>query len=104
MTFLRTLRQHYANAYVICTMSPLLDPSNRPAAATYINTAVQQLRAGGDLKVSTLSIPGQDGGTAFGFDPQLASNGLGCDYPPAPKTQTLMAGQLVTAIRAVTGW
>ena len=85
-------------------MSPLIDESNRPAASSYIDSAVQEVRAGGDSRVTTLTIPAEDGGTSFGFDPQLASNGLGCDYHPAPKTHQIMAGQLVTAIRAVTGW
>jgi lysophospholipase L1-like esterase len=101
--FVHQLREHYPSAYIVCTASPMLDDPNRSTAAGYIQGIVQQVRAAGDMRVSTLEIPG-DGGSFFGFAPQLASDGYGCDYHPTVKTHALMGTELAAALPAIIGW
>ncbi len=103
VAFLHQLRTHYASAYVLCTLSPLLSGSDRSASLGYIQGAVQQVRTGGDDKVSMVAIP-DEGGTTSIFDVQQASDGYGCDYHPSTKTDALMATQLIPAIRGLTAW
>ena len=97
--FLRQLRGRYPDAYVICSLSPMLSDGYPPGimartkAATYIKGAVQHRIAAGDARVSY-----------FEFDEQRAAGGYGCDYHPNAKTQQLMAAKLVPVIRSLTGW
>ncbi len=101
--FVHQLRQHYPSAYVVCTESPMLGDPNRTIAAGDIQGVVQQVRAAGDTRVSTLEIP-SDGGSFFGFAAQLVSDGYGCDYHPTVKTHALMGAQLAAALPAIVGW
>ena len=103
VAFLRQLRAHYAGAYIVCMMSPMVDGASRTTAIGYIQGAVQQVRDAGDPRVSLVTVP-SDGGTRYLFDVQVASNGYGCDYHPSAKTHALMAAQLVPALRTLTGW
>jgi lysophospholipase L1-like esterase len=102
--FLRTIRQHYPKAYVVCTMSPMSDATSRAEDEGYVQAAIQDLASGGDARVSALGITGADGGPTWGFEPQLASNGYGCDSHPSGKTQKLMGQELTAALKTLLGW
>jgi lysophospholipase L1-like esterase len=90
VAFLRQVRGHYANAYIICTSSPMLGSPSHASEAAYIQTAISQV---GDPRVSFLDLVTQD-----------QANGLGCDWHPSPKTHQLMATTLVSQISSLTGW
>jgi hypothetical protein len=99
-----TLRQHYPNAYVICTLAPTMLEPDHTTAGGYIQGVVQQARTGGDLRVFTLQLPSADGGTYFGFATQDPNDGYGCDYHPSVKTQSEMGALLTAAIPPIVGW
>jgi lysophospholipase L1-like esterase len=99
--FLRQVRQHYPDAYVVCTMSPMMDGTGRAADEAYVETAIQNV---GDARVSALGITGGDGGATWGFETQLASNGYGCDAHPSSKTQKLMGQELTASLKKLLGW
>jgi len=103
VAFLQQVRQHYPEAYVVGTLSPMVGDPNRTTAAGYIQGAVAQVRTAGDTRVSTLAIA-SDGGTLFGFATQLPADGYGCDYHPSVTTHSRMGGQLATALSAILGW
>jgi lysophospholipase L1-like esterase len=102
--FLRQIRQHYPHAYLVCTMSPMIDEPNRSTDEGYVQSAIQDLASGGDARVSALETPGADGGPTWDFETQLASNGYGCDSHPSAKTQKVMGQQLTTALKTLLGW
>jgi hypothetical protein len=83
----------YPNAFIICTLSPMLSGASRTSADGYISSAVMARTTAGDSRVSY-----------FAFSEQSSSNGLGCDYHPSAKTHQLMAAALVPVIRMLTGW
>lgn len=103
VAFLHQLRAHYANAAIVCTVSPMLDGASRTASVSYIQGAVVQVNGSGDNRVSVASVTG-DGGVRPLFDVQLSGNGYGCDYHPSVKTHQLMAAALAPVLRGVTGW
>lgn len=100
--FLEQLRRRYPEAHVICALPPMTDPE-RAIAAGYLQGVVQRARAAGDARVATLEIR-VEGGTVFGFEPRLASDGWGCDHHPSVTTQRRMGIELAAAIPRIVGW
>jgi lysophospholipase L1-like esterase len=97
-SFLRQVRAHYANAHLICALSPMLfdlppDHMGRTTAASVLRKAVSDRLAAGDKRISY-----------FEFDPPRPSEGFGCDFHPSAATHRTMATALVEEIRARTGW
>ncbi|WP_437275483.1 SGNH/GDSL hydrolase family protein [Sorangium sp. So ce375] len=95
-----TVRANYPEAFIFCTIGPMLSDSYPPdamaltRARAYIGQVVEDRNDDGDDRVRLLEFPPQDG----------AANGLGCDYHPSVKTSALMAQQLAEAIREELGW
>jgi lysophospholipase L1-like esterase len=102
--FLHKLRGHYPMAQIVCAQGPLIDGANRTTEAVDIENAVRQLHVAGDTRVQTLQITEDDGGTAFGFDEQVSSDGFGCAYHPSTKTHQIMAAKLTPVLKALLGW
>jgi len=90
VALLRQVRQHYANAYIICASSPMLGSPSHDTQASYLQAAISQF---GDARVSYLDFATQD-----------TTTGLGCDWHPGPLTHQQMATVLTTQIRAAVGW
>ncbi|WP_437586401.1 SGNH/GDSL hydrolase family protein [Sorangium sp. So ce1000] len=95
-----TVRTHYPEAFIFCTIGPMLSDSYPEGAEAltraraYIGQVVEDRNDGGDDRVRLLEFPPQDG----------EANGLGCDYHPSVKTNALMAKQLADAIREELDW
>ncbi|MGA2447879.1 MAG: acyltransferase family protein [Polyangiaceae bacterium] len=98
-SFVRDVRRRYPEAYILCTLSPMLSDSNpdgvrrRTAAATAIYDAVKHEQDAGDARLSYLA-----------FDEQQESAGRGCDDHPSVRTHKLMAATLAATLRRVLGW
>lgn len=101
--FLQQLRRHYRKAYVVAALSSMVTGPDRTTSADEVLRAVQTARAAGDARISTLGVA-SPGGTSFGFEEQLATDGYGCDGHPSIRTHRLMGAQLAAAIPLVTGW
>lgn len=92
--FLADIRSKYPAARIIATLSPMItDITIRTPAAQAIHNAVETRNDAGDANV-----------TYFEFDPQLASDGYGCDFHPSVTTHQKMSKKLVPVIKALTGW
>jgi hypothetical protein len=93
-TLLASVRMHYPQALIFCALGPMLSDAYPPGeshlttARTYIQSVVNGSQ---DPHIYFIEFPVQG--------PQT-----GCDYHPSPTTQLSMSAQLVTAIRAKTGW
>ena len=90
VALLHQVRQHYANAYIICASSPMLGSPSHETQASYLQAAITQF---GDARVAYLDFATQD-----------TTTGLGCDWHPGPLTHQQMATVLAAKIRATVGW
>jgi lysophospholipase L1-like esterase len=97
--FLRDLRRRYPDAYVVCTLSPMMSDYGRAGggprtlAGRAIEGAVDERKGSGDARIAYLA-----------FDEQDARDGFGCEAHPSPKTQRVMAAKLVGALQRLVGW
>ncbi|MFO0686456.1 MAG: SGNH/GDSL hydrolase family protein [Sandaracinus sp.] len=91
--FVQTLRGHYPSAVILLGTSPMLGGSDHATHRGYLQDVVTRAAGRGDSHVSIVE-----------FDEQSAADGIGCDYHPGVTTQANMAGRLVAAIQAATGW
>lgn len=92
--FIATVRSKYPDAWIFCTVGPLLYGSGLAAAQTDIQAVVANAQNdGGDMKVQYLD-----------FGQQNTSLGTGCQYHPNTTEHQAMADSLVAAIRTALGW
>jgi hypothetical protein len=92
--FIATVRGKYPDAWIFCTVGPLLSPTTGLAMATaYIQAVVANARAAGDTKVQYLDFGQQD-----------ISQGTGCQYHPNTTEHKTMATKLVATLRSALGW
>jgi hypothetical protein len=91
--FLGTVRSKYPDAWVFCTVGPLLFGNNLASAQVYIQDVVSMAQAGGDTKVQYLD-----------FGQQNTTLGTGCQYHPNVPEHTAMAATLVAALHSALGW
>jgi len=89
VSFLRTVRGHYPNAWVFLTMGPMTNDPMLTTMRTHLSNVVSAL---GDAKVTTVDMPVQD------------ATSTGCDYHPNVAEDAAMAGVLATALKAKLGW
>lgn len=93
------VRQRYPEAYLLCTVGPLLSdswPPGRRALSTVrdaLRDAVRRRSEAGDAHVGFLE-----------FAPVSADEGFGCDYHPSLATHRRMATELVGHLRTALGW
>jgi lysophospholipase L1-like esterase len=95
--FIARVRGHYPQAQIYCATGPCLgDDQARKAKSTllaYVNSIVAAEQAAGDKKVHALD-----------FGQQSLEDGVGADWHPGVKTQSIMAGKLEDAVRRDLGW
>jgi hypothetical protein len=91
--FLEHLRSKYADAWILCTIGPMLSGSDLDAARTDIAGAVTQRTQAGDAKVKTFELTPQDG-----------ADGYGCDWHPSLATHEKMATVLTAELKSTLGW
>lgn len=89
---LERVRTVYPDAFVLCTVGPLLTGSDLATARKNIAAAVDARKAAGDTKLKAYEMK-----TTNGMPP-------GCDYHPNLATQAAMASELETELRADLGW
>ena len=83
VAFIRRIRIHYPSAWILC-----IDAA--PAVTSDIAQVVSTTRAGGDMKIESFALTGQ--------------NGSGCDGHPNVASDALMGASLAGEIRRVMGW
>ena len=93
LAFVKTVRQNYPAAYIVCTNGPMLSGTQYTTAQGYIQSVVATMNAANDKNVAYLAFP-----------TQLASNGEGCDGHPSVTTHQLMGTQLTSALKTALAW
>ncbi len=88
--FIQKIRGYYPNAHIVCLTSPMGDAYLSAALKKYLKGIVDSLQAKGDKKVYK-----------YFFSRQFAS---GCDYHPDLAEHQLIANELESFIREITGW
>lgn len=95
--FVARLRKLYPQAMIYCVTSPMLGDWDHRKPLTvsrdYLRKIVADCNSAGDNKVRLIEFPTQE-----------MKNGLGADWHPNVKTQTLMGEQFTQAIRAELHW
>lgn len=91
-TFLETLRAAYPNAFILCTVGPLLSGNMLATARRNIRTAVDARIAAGDTNVDTYEL------TTPNAEP------VGCDWHPSLAVHAAMAAELEAPIKKKLGW
>ncbi len=93
LSFVRNLRQKYANAFIVASIGPMLDGANLDAARKHLQAVITTRAGEGDSKMSYLEFPTQS-----------SSDGLGCDYHPSATTNAKMATLLVAELQKQLSW
>ncbi len=93
VSFLKTVRSNYPNAYILCTVGPELQAPNLAIAEANIKAAVATQMAAGDTKVAFVSLAVDSG-----------ANGYGCAGHPNQATHAIMAKTITQALSAALGW
>ncbi len=91
--FIATVRGNYPDAWIFCTVGPLLYGTGLTMATSYIQDVVAAAHASGDMKVQFVD-----------FGQQNTSLGTGCQYHPNTTEHQAMANKLVAALRTSLGW
>lgn len=90
-SFLAHLRSVYPNAFILCTVGPMLSGADLDKARTDIAAAVDARKAAGDERVKAYSMT----------TPNLTP---ACDYHPNLMTHAAMAAELEAELRPDLGW
>ncbi|HWO12471.1 MAG TPA: SGNH/GDSL hydrolase family protein, partial [Polyangiaceae bacterium] len=88
---LMRIRDKYPDAFLLCTVGPLLTGDDLTAARTDIEAAVATLQNQGDLRVKS-------------WEMNISNDAPGCDWHPSLATHEAMATALVSELRANLGW
>jgi hypothetical protein len=89
VAFLRTVRSHYASAWIFLTIGPMTTDPMLGTMRTHIDHVVTRMA---DSKIVSVRVDPQDGSTT------------GCDFHPNVATDQKMAAALKTALQAKLGW
>jgi hypothetical protein len=92
-SLLTLVRSKHPNAFILCTVAPLLSGTDLAKAQTSIQNVVEKLTQAGDTRVK-----------AFTIGAIQSSEGFGCDWHPSLATHERMAGELAAVLRANLGW
>jgi lysophospholipase L1-like esterase len=90
-TFLAHLREVYAEAYILCTVGPLLGGTDLDAARAGIAAAVAARTSAGDAQLGV-------------WEMNISNDDPGCDYHPGLATHEAMGNALVTELKTRLGW
>lgn len=89
--FLERLRGFYPDAYILCTVGPLLGGSQLSTARRNIQAAVDARVAAGDQNVGVVPI-------------NTPNTAPGCDWHPSVAVHAAMAAELAAPLRQKLGW
>ena len=88
---LAMIRGHYAEAYILCTVGPLLSGSDLGRARRGIAAAVERRHDDGDERVAA-------------YELETGNPDPGCDWHPSLATHAAMAEELAVPVGAALGW
>jgi lysophospholipase L1-like esterase len=88
---LTNIRGHYPDAYILCTVGPMLSGTDLTKARTTIAEAVAVRAASGDNNVEA-------------YDLLTSNDSPGCDYHPNPSTHQAIADELALKLEEHLGW
>jgi lysophospholipase L1-like esterase len=88
---LERIRGYYPEAWILCTVGPLLSGADLAKARTNIAAAVAARMDAGDAKLRAYSLT-------------TPNTSPGCDYHPSVATHEAMAAELAPELRALLGW
>lgn len=88
---LSALRRHYPDAFVLCTVGPLLAGSDLETARRNIATVVARRTKGGDTKL-------------VAYEMSTTNTNPGCDWHPGLATHQKMADELLPVIKNALAW
>ncbi len=88
---LTTIRGHYPDAYILCTVGPMLGGSDLATAQTNIAAAVSSRQNAGDDRVNV-------------YDMTTGNPDPACDWHPNLVTHAAMADELSAVIAPMLGW
>jgi lysophospholipase L1-like esterase len=88
---LATIRSHYADAYILCTIGPMLSGQDLIKARANIAAAVTNRVSAGDTHVEAYELAAENPNP-------------GCDYHPNLATHQAIADELARKLSAVLGW
>lgn len=88
--FIKTIRQHYPSAKIICLSSPMASDKFNPVLKNYINGVVANRNMSGDKNVYK-----------FFFDKRFTG---GCYNHPSSEEDRELADELTGYIRSITNW
>lgn len=91
LDLLERIRSAYPDAFVLCTVGPLLSGEDLTAARAGIENAVATLQDQGDLRVKS-------------WEMNIDNNAPGCHYHPSVATHEAMATALTAELRSELGW
>lgn len=91
LEFLGHIRSKYPEAFLLCTVGPLLSGDDLTAARAGISAAVTALQDGGDDRVKS-------------WEMNVANDDPGCDYHPSLATHEAMATAVTNELKASLGW
>jgi lysophospholipase L1-like esterase len=88
---LTTIRGHYPDAYILCTIGPMLTDTELPGARANVKEAVNVRVTAGDHQIEA-------------YDLQAVNDNPGCDWHPGIATHQAMADELTTELKARLSW
>lgn len=91
LELLREVRSHYPEAFLLCTVGPLLYGQDLVDARANIDAAVEAFEGEGDTRVRH-------------WEMDISNDDPGCDYHPSLATHRAMADALVEELRAELNW
>jgi hypothetical protein len=90
INFIKTVREHYPHADIICLTSPMGDQTLTPVLQRYLTAVTAYMAASGDKKVSE-----------YFFSRQYHN---GCDSHPDLDEHKLIAAELTAYIKRLKSW
>ena len=91
--FLERVRGNYADAWILCTIAPMVSGNMLTLTREYIANAVARRNEAGDNKVKAIEM-----------SPMNAADGYGCDWHPSLTTHHEMATELTAELKATLSW
>lgn len=91
VALLHSIRARYPDAFMLCTVGPLLSGTDLDQARTGISDAVKMLRDAGDQHV-------------LAYEMQAGNPSPGCDWHPSLAAHESMAAELGAVVASELGW
>ena len=91
LSLLEQIRHNNPNAFILCTLGPMLGGEDLHRGESYIEKALDRRRRAGDARIAAHRMRTQN-------------ENPGCDWHPSVSTHQRMADELAPVIRTALGW